>query len=75
MFEGYPDILTIENLQDALGIGRSMAYRLINSGAIKHWRIGKAIKIPKVFLIDYIANSCYNDGAVRNPPSQGGIYN
>jgi excisionase family DNA binding protein len=72
MFESYPDILTIENLQDALGIGRSTAYRLITSGDIKHWRIGKAIKIPKPFLIDYITNSCYNGGVTVDSPSQGG---
>jgi excisionase family DNA binding protein len=58
------------NLQKALSIGRSTAYHLINSGAIKHWKIGKAIKIPKPYLLDYIADSCYTDDTVAaNLPS------
>lgn len=68
MFENFPDILTIKNLQDALSIGRSTAYRLISSGAIKHWKIGKTIKIPKPYLLDYIAGSCYTDDTATNPP-------
>jgi excisionase family DNA binding protein len=73
MFERFPDVLTIENLQKALSIGRTTAYRLISSGAINHWKIGKTIKIPKPYLLDYIASSCYTDSVVRNSPSEGGI--
>jgi len=73
LFADFPDILTVEDLQEALAIGRSTAYRLIASGAIKHWKIGKAIKIPKPFLIDYVADSCYNTRIVENSPSEGGI--
>ena len=73
LFEDYPDILTIEDLQKALAIGRSMAYRLISSGAIKHWKIGKSIKIPKQFLIDYVAESCYNSAVATSLLSEGGI--
>ena len=61
IFQQYPDILTIAEMQKALSIGRTMAYRLINSGQIKHMRIGKTIKIPKRFLIDYISHECYNN--------------
>lgn len=60
MFNEYPDLLTIEAMQEALGIGRTMAYRLINGGKIQHMRIGKTIKIPKQFLIDYVHTECYN---------------
>ena len=68
MFETYPDILTINDLQKALGIGRTMAYRLVNNGSIKHLRIGESIKIPKRYLIDFCEGSCYT-GAVANQPS------
>ena len=61
MFKDYNDILTINDLQDALGIGRTMAYSLMNDESIKHLRIGKTIKIPKPYLIDYILNSCYTE--------------
>ena len=61
MFSEFPDLLSVEDLQKALGIGRTMAYRLINSGEIKHLRIGKSIKIPKRYLIDFVLSSCYNN--------------
>jgi len=61
MFNEFPDVLTMDDMQKALGIGRTMAYRLINNGRIKHMRIGKAIKVPKQFLVDYIYSECYND--------------
>ena len=75
MFDKYPDVLNIADLQTALSIGRSMAYRLINEGHIKHLRIGKSIKIPKTFLIDYVAKSsemCYNEMVVSSAVTQEG---
>ena len=62
LFAGFPDLLTVEDLQAALGIGRSMAYRLINDGSIGHMRVGRSIKIPKKFVVDFIDKMCYNDG-------------
>ena len=61
IFAEFPDLLTMDNLQKALGIGRTTAYRLINDNKIKHLRIGNVIKIPKLFLIDFVEKSCYND--------------
>ena len=73
MFNDYPDVLTIEDLQIALNIGRSTAYRLIRSGDIRHLRIGKNIKIPRRYLVEYINEACYNSGSVvTEPPSTGG---
>ncbi len=68
MFEHYPDLLTPEDLQKALGIGRSTVYRLLNGGQLKHMRIGKTIKIPKRFLIDFVMESCYNDSVAEDSP-------
>jgi len=68
MFESYKDLLNMTDLQSALGIGRSMAYQLVNNGKIKHLRIGKSIKIPKCYLIEFVANSidlCYNGAVVE----------
>ena len=60
MFGEYPDLLTIEGVQSALGVGRTTAYRLIRDGAIKHLRIGKAIRVPKCHLVDFVLSSCYS---------------
>jgi len=70
MFNDYPDVLTIDELQSALGIGRSMAYRLIRHGDIRHLRIGKNIKIPRRCLVDYIETACYNNATATGESIQ-----
>ena len=60
MFSHYPDIMSVNDLRSALGIGRTKAYELINSGDIKSIKVGKSIKIPKIALLDYIRQSGYN---------------
>ena len=77
MFNSYKDVVTVKDLAAMLGIGRSMAYRLIKYGSIKHIRIGKTIKVPKIYLeefieksVDYTKKSCYNDGITTGLPSK-----
>lgn len=60
MFSDYPDIMSVNDLRNALGVGRTKAYELISSGEIKSIKVGKSIKIPKVALLDYIFQSDYN---------------
>ena len=72
MFENYSDVLTVKDLCKALGIGKSMAYRLLREGRIRHLRIGDKIKIPRRSLVEYVETSCYNSDIATSPPSQGG---
>ena len=53
MFEEYPDIMTALQVAEALRIGRSSAYNLINSKSLAHIRIGALIREPKKCPIDY----------------------
>jgi len=69
LFDTYPDLLTIKNLQEALGISRTIAYNLIKDEQIHHLRIGKSIHIPKRFLLDYVEQSCYNGYVTASQPS------
>jgi len=58
-----PDILTINNLQEILKIGRSTAYKLIGNNKIRYFRVGNAIRIPKAALMEYVEKSagiCHN---------------
>jgi len=48
------DILTVDDLCEVLRIGKNAAYKLINSGKIKCYRMNRVWKIPKVSVIDYI---------------------
>ncbi len=66
MFNMFPDILTMDDVQKALGVGRTMAYRMISKGQIKHLRIGSSIKVPKAYLIDFVEKSCYDNEVVAN---------
>jgi excisionase family DNA binding protein len=70
MFNEYPDILNVDDVQQALGIGRTMVYRLLKKGEIRHLRIGASLKIPKLYLIDFVQNSCYPDNVVEIPLSE-----
>lgn len=54
MFNQYGDILTLEELCDALIIGKNRAYSLLSTNSIKGFKIGKVWKIPKSALIDFI---------------------
>ena len=72
LFQDFPDLLSINDLRDALGIGRTTAYRLIKSEEIQYMRIGKTIKIPKCFLIDFVQKSCYNEPRSDIPAVTGG---
>ena len=57
MFPEYPDVLDVDDLCKALGIGKNTCYKLLKSGSIKSMRIGNVHKIPKVWLIEYIINN------------------
>lgn len=54
MFELYDDILTVEELADALKIGLSQAYKLVRLGAIKEFKEGRDWKIAKQALVNYV---------------------
>ena len=75
MFTEYPDIMSVADIQKALGIGRTKAYELVNTGQIRSLKIGNAIRIPKPMLLDYICQKSYNDGeANKHRYSEGGLY-
>lgn len=55
MFEEYPDVVEVEDLRQMLGgISRKLAYKLLAENAIRSVRVGRAYKIPKVCVINYL---------------------
>ena len=54
MFKEYPDVVTVEQLQKMLGIGRNTAYYMLKNNTIKSIRIGRVHKIPKINIIKYL---------------------
>ncbi len=60
MFPEYPDIVTVRQLREMLGISRQLAYDLINGGELQAIKIGNSFKIPKVSVINYFPKSYTN---------------
>ena len=69
MFEEFPDLMTVKEAALALTVSQAMMYRLLRADKIKHLHIGKSIKIPKRYLIDFIETECYNDATAAGNPS------
>ena len=51
MFKEYSDFMTAKEAMDALGIGKTLMYSLLNSGEIPAVRVGG--KISRKALSDY----------------------
>lgn len=56
MFESYPDVVTVAEIQKMLRISRSSVMKLIQSGAIDHRVVGRRILISKSSVIAYFEN-------------------
>ena len=65
MFDNYPDIMTVKQVSDALGIGINSAYGLINRRVIGSRKVGKKILVPKSCVIDFAEAARYtvSDGS------------
>lgn len=54
MFLDYPDVVEPKQLQEMLGISRSIAYSLLKNGEIKARKVGRNYKIAKVNIIKFL---------------------
>ena len=59
MFKEYPDILTVSQAAQALGIGRNTVYQLVHTHQVGCKRIGTKSIIPKACLIDFVMSARY----------------
>ena len=50
----YPDVLSPEETAKALGVSTKTVYLHLQSGKIKHIKMGRSYKIPKVHLLTYL---------------------
>ena len=54
MFTSYKDVVNVDQLAEMLGIGITLAYRLVKQNTIKSIRVGRQYKIPKQNIISYL---------------------
>lgn len=59
MRDYYDTLITPENVADMLGCGMNTTYRLLKEGKIKAMRIGRAWKIPKRAVQEYIVQESH----------------
>jgi len=54
MLTEYPDLLSAEDVVKILGVSRQYVYQMINDGYLYGVKIGKAYKVSKIRLIEYL---------------------
>ena len=54
LFQNYPDVVSTVQLSEMLGVCEKTVYQLLMTNQIKHFRIGRAYRIPKVNVIAFM---------------------
>lgn len=54
LFKEFPDVVTVEQMSEMLGISTKTAYRLLQDNVIEHFKIGRIYKIPKFHILTYL---------------------
>ena len=57
MFDYYDDIMNVTDVAKALKIGNTQAYKLVRSGKLPAFKEGRAWKISKQSLTQYVRQS------------------
>lgn len=66
MLDGYPELLTVKQMQEILCVGKNKAYEIIKQDELFYMKIGSSIRIPKESLKKYILSVCYNENKVND---------
>ncbi len=55
LFTKYPDVVNVQQMCEMLGgICNKTAYRLLKSGEIKSFIVGRHYRIPKLNILEYL---------------------
>lgn len=65
MFKDYPDVVSVDILQEMLGICRKNAYLLVKQKKIHSARVGRSYKIPKLCVVEYLIDQNRQFGGMR----------
>ena len=53
-FNTYPDVVSIDEIQQMLRIGKNAVYELLKTEKLKSIKVGKKYVVPKKFVIDFL---------------------
>ena len=62
MITAHKEWLTVTELQGWLGLGRSKAYELVQTGEIPSYRIGRILRIRRKDVEAWLEENCYQPG-------------
>jgi len=54
----YPDILTVQEASELLGVSTKTIYKLLKEGQIEKRTVGREFKILKTNITDYLGIKC-----------------
>lgn len=54
MLDHYGDVISTDEFCEIMMLGRNQAYKLLNSGCLRAFRIGRCWKIPKAAVIEFL---------------------
>ena len=66
MLREYPDVMNIEQMSQALGVSTKTGYGLLKSGKVACLKVGRAYRIPKVHLKDYLKDMEQEKSGITN---------
>ena len=52
LFNTYPDVVSIDEIQQMLRIGKNAVYELLKTQKLKSIKVGKKYVVPKKFVIN-----------------------
>ena len=50
----YPDLLDVTEASQLLGVSTKTVYNLLKSGQIKKKKVGRAYRIPRVYITEFL---------------------
>lgn len=54
IFDNYPDVITVEQLEEMLHIEKTFAYKLLKNNIIEAFKCGRSYRILKSKVIEYL---------------------
>lgn len=54
LFNTYPDVVSVEEIQQMLRIGKNKVYNLLKNNNIKSIKVGKRYIVPKKYIMDFL---------------------
>lgn len=62
MFSEYPEMLDTKQLCQALGCCEKYVYKLIREGKLQKLHVIRSVRVPKVFLINFVLQGAQESG-------------